>query len=551
VNADRLQDPATARKARGAFFTPPELCAFVARWAIRNAADRVLEPSCGEAAFLLACGECLRAFGSGAPDERQLTGIELHPESAVRARARLAENLLPATVTVANFFDCEAPGKPYDIVTGNPPYVRYQGFTGEERRKAREAALAQGVRISGLASSWAAFVVQATSFLAPEGRMGLVLPAELLTVNYAAPIREFLLRRFSQVRLILFEKLIFPDVLEEVVLLLAEGQGPTPHFELCQVQGLDDLLQMRVAPSRWAPETPAEKWTGALISKEAADRYRSALDQGIFQPLLDWGETYLGMVTGNNRYFTLSAAEANSLKLPRKDLIPISPPGSRHLRDLSFSRVAWEEMVESDFRAFLFRPESGKPKGATAAYIRKGEKEKVHTAYKCRVRSPWWRVPVVPTPHLFLTYMNHDTPRLVANPDGFGFLNSIHGVGLHPDRVEIGSEVLPVAALNSLTLLAAELVGRSYGGGMLKIEPKEADQLAVPSAPLLQASREDLLDLRPQLSEALRGGDLPGAVQLVDRVLLLQHAGFQERDLTTLQKAREHLFSRRAARGDG
>ena len=43
------EDAPGTRKARGAFFTPPELARFVARWAIRFPGDRVLEPACGEA----------------------------------------------------------------------------------------------------------------------------------------------------------------------------------------------------------------------------------------------------------------------------------------------------------------------------------------------------------------------------------------------------------------------------------------------------------------------------------------------------------------------
>ena len=67
--------------------------------------------------------------------------------------------------------------------------------------------------------------MHAASFLAVGGRMGLVLPAELLSVNYAASVREFLLRRFERVRLILFDERVFPGVQEEVVLLLADGHA--------------------------------------------------------------------------------------------------------------------------------------------------------------------------------------------------------------------------------------------------------------------------------------------------------------------------------------
>src|SRR5690349_21081750 len=47
-------DTAALRKARGAFFTPEPLARYITDWAVRSTSDRVLEPSCGEAAFLLA-----------------------------------------------------------------------------------------------------------------------------------------------------------------------------------------------------------------------------------------------------------------------------------------------------------------------------------------------------------------------------------------------------------------------------------------------------------------------------------------------------------------
>lgn len=155
----------------------------------------------------------------------QLHGVEIHAASATAANAKLATHGALAQIAIGDFFDQGPPPAKYDAVIGNPPYVRYQQFSGDARAKSLQAALAQGVRLTGLASSWAAFTIHASHFLKEDGRLGLVLPAELLTVNYASQVRRFLLDRFAKVRLVLFEELVFPDVLEEVVLLLAEGSG--------------------------------------------------------------------------------------------------------------------------------------------------------------------------------------------------------------------------------------------------------------------------------------------------------------------------------------
>ncbi|MGH7685699.1 MAG: HsdM family class I SAM-dependent methyltransferase [Candidatus Dormibacteria bacterium] len=542
-------DTAELRKARGAFFTPAPLCDYVSSWAIRSPDDQVLEPACGEAAFLLAAGLRLRQLQAGLLlSAGRIHGVEVHGDSARSASTAIGGAGINAEITTGDFLDLE-PHPRFDAVIGNPPYVRYQEWRGDARTKARAAALRAGVALTNLASSWAAFVVHSSLFLRPGGRLGLVLPAELLTVNYAAPVRSYLMRRFGRVRLVLFEQRVFPGVLEEVVLLLADGKGPTSHCELTQVRNLDELALVDTAPYHWTPVPANAKWTQALIPRSALASFTELLGSPTFSSLVEWGDTTLGMVTGANAYFALSAPRVRELKLRRSDLIAVSPPGSRHLRGLSYTTKAWEEMERDGARVWLFRP-SSKPSEAAEMYIEAGEGDSVHTAFKCRVRKPWWRVPYLRPADLLLTYMNADTPRLCANRAGVHHLNSVHGLYVTPELRQLSLDLLPIAALNSLTVLAAEVMGRSYGGGMLKLEPREADTLPVPSPNFLRAQATDLRALRPQLGLALRNGRIEDAITLVDDVLLSRGLGMKRAALKTLVGARQVLARRRSARGE-
>ncbi|MFN8077587.1 MAG: N-6 DNA methylase [Kineosporiaceae bacterium] len=553
-------DDASARKARGAFFTPPALCAWMTEWALRGPGDAVLEPSCGEAAFLTAAAHRLAGLGGGSRTVPRLHGVELHGPSAEHAR-RLVDGAtagarVDVAVTTSDFFD--VPPRPvYDVVLGNPPFVRYQDFSGEARAKAREAALAAGVRLSALASSWAAFVVHATRFLAPGGRLALVLPAELLSVNYAAGVRDHLMRTFAHVKLVLFTERVFPGVLEEVVLLLAEGQGPTDHCELVQVRDVAELLTVdpRTAQAadaaRWRPASPRGKWTPAMLAAADLDAYDAALAGEGVTTLSAWGETSLGGVTGNNRYFTLTQAQAEQWGLqPGRDLTRISPPGSRHLRGLDLGRAAWTHLADAARPVWLFRPGTA-PSPQARAYLAHGEQLGVPDAYKCRVRTPWWRTPLPGVADLLLTCMNADTPRLVGNGARVHHLNSVHGVYLRDDVPEAARRLLPVAALTSLTLLGAETVGRAYGGGMLKLEPGEADHLPLPTPAAVLASADELAAARPRVADALAGGRLLDAVALVDAVLLGpgNALGVDPVAAPVLARARAGLAARRHARG--
>ncbi len=178
-----------------------------------------------------------------------------------------------ARVDAGDFF-CVEPSGSYDVVIGNPPYVRYQDFTGEARTRSRAAALRAGVPLTNLASSWAAFTVHSALFLKPGGRMGLVLPAELLSVNYAAEVRAFLLREFARVDLVVFTERVFPGVLEEVVLLLAEGyrHGPADHAGIIEARNAADLAAALTC-REWTPVTARDKWTPSLLPAGALDTY--------------------------------------------------------------------------------------------------------------------------------------------------------------------------------------------------------------------------------------------------------------------------------------
>jgi len=539
-----MGDNLGTRKARGAFFTPPKIARYLAEWALQSSADTVLEPSCGEASFLLAAARRLESLTEGTKDwAGQLNGVEIHLESAEQASVLLAAEGYGATIAVGDFFEYASDQK-FTAVVGNPPFVRYQNFSGASRARSLEAALAQGVRLSALASSWAAFVVKAALHVAPEGRLALVLPAELLTVGYAAEIRRFLLSRFSRVRLIMFEERVFPEVLADCILLLAEGTGKATSFEVYQTRDAESLDAVELA--EWTSYAPAtgDKWTPALLAHNAFSTYRDVLGTH-FEQLREWGGAYLGAVTGNNSFFSLTAYEAAERGLVSSDLIRILPPGSRRMRGLTLSDSVWQQLRRENHKCYLLWP-AKEPSNEAWRYISDGEQDGVPSAYKCRVRSPWWRVPLVGVPDLFLTYMNHDRPRLVTNAAGAHILNSVYGIRLAEDRRALGRDLLPVASLNSVTLLGAEVVGRAYGGGLLKMEPREADQLPLPSLARVQHFEKELRLAKPQLSQALRRGDLTSAVAKIDSILL---ADVPEADLTALRVAREMLFERRRARG--
>ena len=62
-----------------------------------------------------------------------------------------------------------------------------------------------GLRLSGLTGLYGYFVCLAYAWLAADGLAGWLIPSEFMDVNYGRPIKEFLLKRVTLLRIHRFD----------------------------------------------------------------------------------------------------------------------------------------------------------------------------------------------------------------------------------------------------------------------------------------------------------------------------------------------------------
>ena len=499
-----------AAKARGAVYTPTEITRFLARWAIRRETDLALEPSCGDGAFMVAINDRLRELGRD-NENGQLFGVEVEPGEAAKARA-LAPN---ADIRIGSFFEVMSADIPMvDAVVGNPPYIRYHGFTGNDRLQALARAKEQGVVLSNLTSSWAPFLVHAAAFLKPEGRLALVLPAELLHTDYANVVRAWLLKRFTSVVIVTFDRLAFPDAQVDALLVLASNDDRA-GLRVLRAADINSLATLDVQYDGVpAAQSVRTRWSGTIDS--AAERvYEQLLALPGVRRLGDLASVDIGVVTGANKFFILDAAEARRRRLPASVLTPIV----RTTSDTPGLRVRPDEA-----QRLLILPSAPAPKSkAVIKYLAAGKRSGVHRGYKTRTRTPWYRVPLPKTkPDAFLPYMNHQAPRLVVNTNRAWSTNLIHGVALKAGAPPV--RALSAAMLSSATMLSAEIEGRAYGGGVLKLETKEAERLVIP--PMSTGQQQALSKAFAALDALVRSGKLEEASERVDAILRIERAPY-------------------------
>ena len=101
------------------------------------------------------------------------------------------------------------------------------------------------------------------------------------------------------------------------------------------------------------------------------------------------------------------------------------------------------------------------------------------------------------------------------------------------------------ASFNSITFAMSEVVGRSYGGGILELEPSEAEELPVPDPP---SCPEHLIATVDELVRAKRIDD---ALDAVDQAVLIDKLGFTRDEVMAARAAWRTLRDRRNRRGKG
>jgi adenine-specific DNA-methyltransferase len=469
-----VADSPSKRKSLGSYYTPPNVAQTLVRWVVRSPSDKMLDPACGDGRFLAA--------------HSNVVGID-RDVSAVVAVARVVPH---ATVVAADFFAWASDTKArFDCVAGNPPFIRYQQFNGSVRESALQLCSRLGVKLTGLASSWVPFVIVAASLLKPGGRLAFIVPAEIGHAPYARPLIRYLLDNFSNVHVVAVREKIFPELSEDVWLVYANGFGKSSDSIVFSAHDSFSKVPKTLRGGERIDRPELEAWNFRLrpflLSRRIRDLYAAVRRLEGTVRLGDLARVGIGYVTGANDFFHLRPSDAKRIGIPEEFLVP-SVRRSSFLPQHAVTQATVKTWLSGDEPVLLLNI----PVGATLpkqvqSYLDSSSGKKARTAYKCRVRSPWYAVPDVRVPDAFLGYMSGLDPNLVANRAGCVCTNSIHAV--HLTNGTMTSELLQRWS-HPLVPLSCELEGHPLGGGMLKLEPREAARIVLPDVDIKVSERD-------------------------------------------------------------
>lgn len=484
----------SAKKLRGGYYTSAPIAIFLSKWVLNIKPKSILEPSCGDGAFV-------RAFAGSLKYVAHLTGVELLEEEAIKSReSAIINKRLDAEIINCNFLDWGLKrleeGKTFEAVVGNPPYIRYQYLEEQDQKLSERLFARYKLTFTKHTNAWVPFVVASIGLLAPGGRLAMVIPSELLHVLHAESLRKFLLDQCSRILMIDPNELLFDDALQGTVLLMvskkSRSQQVSEGVAVVAAPNNDFLYTNPETIFESAPYVSGDllngKWMKTLLEREEIEVFERVRQLPAIKRFSEIANVDVGIVTGANKFFLVDDATVKKYQL--QDFAKPMFGRSEHCRGVIYNQKVHDQNTNNGLPTnFISFDKTGFDDLSPGAqnYILEGEKQNLHTRYKCRIRKPWYSVPSVYSTDLGMLKRSHNYPRLILNTAGAFTTDTAYRI-----TTTMKPDTLVYCFINSLTALTAELEGRHYGGGVLELVPSEIEKLLIPVIDIGRASLEDL-----------------------------------------------------------
>ena len=554
IEAQQHHDAGLSKRQLGAYFTPPEVTEALCEWAIKLGTDDILEPSFGGCGFLEAAWSRLQKLEAINPKD-SLFGCDIDPSAFLHLKQKLGVELPSKNYFLSDFLTLtpEAFGRSsFSVIVGNPPYVAHQNISKAQRGLAK--AITEAANISGMngrASLWGYFVLHSLQFLRIGGRLAYVLPRSFLDANYSVPIRKVISNSFRRsIAILVKDRLFLHEGTEErSVILLADerlSDEKSTESQGLYIAEVGDSAHLSKVISQWERNEPVglryEARAGYVVMPGSV---QSAYTQLCRRPtcfsLGDFISVKIGVVTGANKFFVMEHSRASKWKIPEKDLHPIVSKFS-HLSGADFSQTDYQKNKANGLATLLLHPLSLKKRCTpTRNYLATLPRELRSGNATFKKRKLWYQPDDGRTPDAFLSYMHHDGPRMCLNASEANCTNTIHRAYFLEPLPLYKKRLIVLSLMSTFSQLSAELEGRSYGSGVLKIEPSEAARIKLTLPTHLD--RSEINDAFNKVNKLLRSNQDGKAKDLVDQLLFPEF-----KDKSILSQLKKELNRRRGIR---
>lgn len=491
-------DPVT-RRATGSYYTSADTAQYMADWLVDEKHTEILEPTAGDGVFVESITIAAKLKGL----KIRVTAIESEKKAFELLSARKGINAVRT-----DFHRYQ--GAPVDAVIGNPPFVRFRHLSKSDLTAAENAGrriLGKDLDISG--SIWLSIILHSVQSVKLNGKIAFVIPSDALYVRYARPFWKYICNHFGNIRIVRCKERLFPEILQDVVLLFADSSGKSTSTIVCE--DYTTFKDMSIGNATGVNSINLEEIVSGdkpFMKVHLNNSEREWLEriQLGCQKAVQYAKFNIGYVSGNKEFFHPSEEVVKTYRLPNRSLINAVVTA----RKLSNSSFLTSELTTGLDRVWV--PDHKKLTTGEKAYIEHGEKQKFDTSHKTGGRDPWYEIPGIVIPDLMLTVFG-ELPRLLINDAKLPASNSIL-IGRFKEP--FSQEEFLMLWYSSITRLGIELSVHSLGGGVLVMVPREGDSVMMPKS----VGKKVPKSLLKKLRGFLEVNDMQSAYEVGDEYLI-------------------------------
>jgi hypothetical protein len=495
-------DEREALRVKGQFWTPTWLAKVMAGWVAQGRPEILFDPAVGPGTFLAAARD---AGFSG-----EFHGFELHADAFADGWKL---GLKPDDfhhIRIADFIGASVSGK-YPAIVSNPPYIRHHRLAAKQKVELKQLAQSLlGFSLDGRVGLHIFFLLKSLALLAPGGRLAFLLPADVCEGISSSVFWNRICAQYRLVAAMTFADAAapFPTVDTNAMVFLFTNERPLQDFlwlRVCEKNG--DTISHALAGQKVDNAVTVHR--RKLIEALKTGFSRPPRVQGDFgTPLSQFAKVVRGIATGDNEFFFLTREQLRARGLPEE----FFRRAVGRTRDCPGDRVTAADLdrLEAAGRATWLLNLAGdlgeKLPKQLLTYLKGGEEAGLPKKSLIKTRRPWYKMERRTPPPILFAYLGRRDCRFVLNEAGVVPLTGF--LCVYPwDTTPAGAKKLWRALNHPDTQANLSFVSKSYGGGALKTEPRQLDQLEIPQSvldevglnPLKTVSQPMLLDKAKKL----------------------------------------------------
>ena len=475
-------------REKGQFWTPDWIADAMVSYVLTGGTDTIFDPAVGAGSFFRSA----KALADRTNRRIRLSGSELDPDTLQQARIHglTADDLRNVEL---NDFVLQPPRGRLKAIVANPPYIRHHRLSSAVKAQLRALGTQLiGRPLDGRAGLHVYFLLRALQLLSPNGRLAFIVPADTCEGVFATPLWSWIAGKYRLDAVVTFtpEASPFPGVDTNPVIILIRNLPPSDsfHWAKCVTPGTSNLQEWIRSDFKTEPGHDL-----VVFRRDLHEGVKTGLTrEPVLVPhdgptLADYAGVQRGIATGSNDFFFLTRKQAAALHLPEEFLVP-AIGRTRDVPGDTVTDTLLQQLDNQGRPTLLFCPD-GRPlqdfPQPVRAYLQIGEERGLSKKTLIATRNPWYKMEFRTPPPFLFSYLGRRNTRFIRNLAGVVPLTGF--LCVYPHRTSQSSvNALWQVLRHQDTVANLALVGKSYGGGSIKVEPRALERLPIPSSVLTE-----------------------------------------------------------------